>query len=229
MNELQEIKGVSKSTNGKFEQPCRVDYMINLEGDTAYFYYTPWGDPEKIEMSRDPSTGEPNFYFVYDKNKRLVEFQAAYVKDLRFEKLMRFYYRGNTVLKDSVFNWADIDDLYHFSYWEGKYLYDRYNRIIEYNYIVYDGTNGEVTQKYLDYEYPNENPYIDNRNYWAGNRVLMFVSKYYDKTTPAESYNSLGYPIHFAEFQEPSLFCCASIKEIVYDCSGLNKTQPQTQ
>jgi hypothetical protein len=202
--------------------------MINMYGDTAYFSYTPSGDPDIIRMSATV-TGEPNFYFTYDKNKRLVEFQGAYVKDLNIDEYRRFYYHGNKIIRDSFFIWTSQDNPYNnAAYGEGKYSYDRYDRIIEYNYMRYQADQ-EVFKDTIRYNYPDENPYIENRNYWAGNRVLMFVSKHYNRTTPATSYNSFGYPTHFAEYGGPSLLCCTSIQEIVFDCSGSNKAQQPTE
>jgi hypothetical protein len=224
ISETEELKGVSKSTNGKYEQPCRIDYMVTGGDDTAFFSYTPWGDPDKIDI---PSRSVPSYWFTYDKNKRLVELQGAWEKDVNTNEIRRFYYQGNKVVTDST--------TFYPGYRIGKFVYDKYDRIIEYNYIVNlvdDEGNireGETTIDTVHYNYPDENPYVGNRNYLAGNRVLMFLNRYYHKTTPAESYNSFGYPTHFAEFQWPSLFCCFSIFEIVYDCSGSKKTQPPTQ
>jgi hypothetical protein len=222
LTETEEIMGVSKSTHGKYEQPCRVDYMIMSVNDTAFFTYTPWGDPDKIEMST-PGIA-PSYYFTYDKNKRLVEVQSFWYKDEKLDAIRQFYYQGNRVVMDSVFSKSFNSSRI------GKYVYDKYDRVIEYNYIArhYDDFS-EVSKDTIKYFYRAENPYIENRNYLAGNRVLMFLHKYYNKTSPASFYNSFGYPTLFAEFQVPSLFCCFGANEIVYDCSGSRKTQEPTQ
>jgi hypothetical protein len=209
----QELRGVSKSTHGKYEQPCRINYMT-MGNDTMHFSYTPSGDPDKIE---DPEQRSPSYYFTYDKNKRLVEVLSAWYNGDNINYTARFYYQGNKVITDSVSSSAFN------SYRIGNYVYDKYDRIIEYNYTFgqFDGT--EVEMDTVRYNYPGENPYIGNRNYLAGNRVLMFLQKYYDKNTPATSYNIFGYPTHF-EIARP-LFCCFDVDEIVYDCSGAKNIQ----
>jgi hypothetical protein len=207
------------------EQPCRVISMTAIDGDRAEFSYTSWGDPELIDVAQN-RTANPDFYFKYDQNKRLIEFQAFHSKDLVFQELRKFYYEGNKIVKDSSFIGVSIDNLYAGGIQEGKYLYDKYDRIIEYNYIHYEPLDEITTKDTLRYNYPDESPYVDNRNYFAGNRVLMFVGKDYSRTTPAESYNDLGYPIRFSETQRHQLFCCSfNIKEIQYDCSEIGKTK----
>src|SRR6478735_7148587 len=87
---------------------CRIVSMTNDLGEKADFFYTSWGDPKFIDVSNNES-GSPDFYFKYDNNKRLVEFQAAYDDNEEFfESLRRYYYQGNKIVKDSVFTMASI-------------------------------------------------------------------------------------------------------------------------
>jgi hypothetical protein len=215
---------------GEHEQSCRIVSINEEYGDKQVFHYTSWGDPEFIDIENE-GTARPDLYFKYDNQRRLVELQHRYTAENHFESLTRFYYEGDgkRVVKDSTFIFPSSDDLYFYAYTEGLYSYDSYDRIIEYSYVRYygnmDGAGGQVeVSETFTYDYPAEDPYQGNRNYLAGNRVLMFVNAYYHKTTPAESYNDLGYPTKFSNGQTPSMVGY-EVFDIQYDCSASVKNK----
>jgi hypothetical protein len=213
---------------GKDEPSCRIVSINEEYGDKQVFHYTSWGDPEFIDIE-DEGTGRPDLYFKYDDQRRLVELQARYSTENSFERLTRFYYEGDKVVKDSSFIFPTSDDLYFYEFSEGLYVYDNYDRIIEYSNVRYsrdmDGGGLQVESSGTNnYTYPAEDPYKGNRNYLAGNRVLMFVNQYYNKTTPAESYNDLGYPTKFSTGQYASILGY-QVFDIQYDCSASVKTK----
>jgi hypothetical protein len=187
----EKLEMLSKKPPTKSKGSCQILSMTGYDGFTAHFTYTPWGDPDVIDVTPN-GTGMPDFYFKYDQNHRLIEYQAFMIKDSVFWELRRFYYEGNRIVKDSFFAQAHIETMYveQPPLSVGNYVYDSYGRIIEYNWF---DTN-EETHDTTHYTYPAENPFVDNRNYLAGNPILMFVAKDYSKTTPAEAYNKQGYP-----------------------------------
>ena len=205
--------------------PCRIVSINEEYGDRLDFYYTSWGDPELMDI-QDEGTARTDIFFKYDNQKRLVELQERY-RENGFEGIKRFYYEADKVVKDSIFIFPASDLSWFYACEVGKYLYDNYDRIIEYNFIRYSTVFGGFDEEMRDtlrYNYPSEDPYTGNRNYSTGNRVLMFVNKDYNKTTEAVSYNDFGYPTKFSDTQ--NLFMAGyPVRDIQYDCSGSVKTK----
>ena len=211
----------------KDERSCRIVSVNGEQGDRRVFHYTSWGDPEFIDVE-DQGTGRPDYYFKYDNHRRLIELQARYAEN-DFEVLTRYYYEAGKVVRDSSFYFPNPDNLYVYEFAEGQYLYDNYDRIIAYSNVRYStdingGGYQEDSRGTATYTYPSEDPFTGNRNYLAGNRVLMFVNKYYHKTTAAESYNDLGYPTKFVADQPQSMLGF-DVFDIQYDCTTSEKSK----
>ncbi|HSB93881.1 MAG TPA: hypothetical protein VLC28_12220 [Flavitalea sp.] len=212
---------------GGHEPSCRIISINEEAGAEQVFHYTSWGDPEFIDIANE-GTGRPDLYFKYDDHRRLIELQARYSQENNFEWIKRYYYEGEKVVRDSTFIFPAPDNFYFYAFEEGIYSYDNYNRIIQYSYVRYQtdmdtGSYSEEASETVNFDYPPEDPYIGNRNYLAGNRVLMFVNKYYHKTTPADAYNDLGYPTKFNE-NTPHLLDY-NVMDIQYDCTGTKKSK----
>ncbi len=217
------FSGCKKNTDKPAKGECKIDYVVTKdlydEDMILDFKYTSWGAPLSITQD-ESSTGSPDYFFQYDSKKRLIGFIAGFAQegDTSFHYYHRYAYENNKIVRDTV--WAEnslsgtaTSDPAEIGY----YTYDNHDRIIKYESHRLD--DGEVSV--VNYNYPNENPYVHNVSIMGTHKILMFVNRDYVKYNTATEYNEFGYPTKFA--LPGYRFHMHYIHTAVYNCdSGKN-------
>lgn len=204
---------------------CRP-YQTRLADSTldAIFYFNDWGAPSQIKRE-ERNTGEWEYIFYYDQDKRLVQLIEGYFSnyDTAVSGLFKYYYEGDLIKYDTIYETGeDIPPPGYLA--SGIYTYDHHDRIIQ--YIRKDANSNHSDT--LTYSYPEEDPFINNKSILVGNKELMFVNKDYSKNNPtAIKFNALGYPTQFAEWEngqhtEGYRFLSLRIAYLNYDCTRSN-------
>jgi hypothetical protein len=198
--QCSKYKDVIKKPNS-----CKIDFITYqefTEGEiyTGKFKYNKWGDPVAIIIDNE-QTGAPSSYFQYDKKRRLTAYVAAYgvvddgsVQDTTFAVLHQYIYKNDKIIGDSLFFMTSLSNRYNNDYGVGKYTYDQWGRVIKYE-LKYSWSDEFQIQTY---NYPNENPYINNTSVVGTHPVLMFVNRDYNRSNKnvAET-NEYGLPRKF--------------------------------
>jgi hypothetical protein len=220
----------------KKPDPCRIDFITYQESpesevNTGKFKYNKWGDPIAIIIDNE-QTNAPSLYFQYDKKRRLTAYMAAYgviddgtVQDTTFAVLHQYIYKNDKIVGDSSFYMTSLSNRYNNDYGIGKYTYDQWGRVIKYEFR-YSWSN-EPSEIYT-YNYPNENPYINNTSLVGTHPVLMFVNKDYNRTNKwVLETNEYGLPTKFEVEPQDGYFSKGyefypgmSIHTVSYNCSN---------
>jgi hypothetical protein len=219
----------------KKADPCRIDFITYQEYTDGEFYtgkfkYNKWGDPIAITIDNE-HTGAPSSYFQYDKKRRLSAYMAAYnvnddgtVQDTSFAFLHQYIYKNDQIIGDSVFFMTSISEKYNNDYAIGKYTYDNWGRVIKYEIKYLWSEEPEIHT----YNYPNENPYINNTSVVGTHPVLMFVNRDYNRTNNnVLETNEYGLPTKFqTEINDGYIsggyhfYPTMQFQTVSYNCSG---------
>ena len=197
---------------------CRIAKVYTNYPDVATFYYTAWGAPSSIMVSAE-GTGNPSYFFQYDKDRRLVGFIAGFARedDTLYHEYSKYGYENNIIVRDTIFVEGHTQDPHDNGspYWLGSYKYDKWGRVINYHSEVKYEDDTFVNDE--DYDYSNEDPRAPNTSIMGTHKYLMFVSRDYHKTNVAEAYNEYGYPTDFGS--KGYFFKLANFRKIEYDCN----------
>lgn len=193
---------------------CRIQTMDAIwSQDTLHyqFNYNQLGDPVSI-INSQPGTGNPNYFFTYDRQNRLRENIGRYAND-GYEVWHRYGYNAlNQIVTDTSFTFGMVGSdgkpkeqgavLHAFA----TYRYDAQNRISEvkdsmFTYGSFVGTdlnsytydvNGNLNSAY-------SGAYDNKLNILRTHKVWMFIARNYSVNNrfTAESYNDQGLPLRF--------------------------------
>ncbi|MEO6314610.1 MAG: hypothetical protein ABIU63_17600 [Chitinophagaceae bacterium] len=206
---------------------CRVKSIDGLP-----FAYNQNNDPVSLVRNGQAGTGNPSFYFKYDKKGRLVEYISLFSEtDYGFRH--RYGYNGNQnrITTDTMYfmGGTEFPDL-----WASRSIYyptyDNLNRVVKDSVVTtgYPGTNTGYT--IASYPYNEEgnlaNGYsFDNKmNPHRTNKVWMFIDRNYSVNNPvaAVRYNTVGLPLSYANKSAATLVfnfnTYVGATNIDYDC-----------
>ena len=205
---------------------CRVKSINGLP-----FSYNKNNDPVSLERVGQAGTGNPSFYFKYDKKGRLAEYISIFSEtNYGFRHLYGYQGNHDRIATDTLFFMGNLafPDL-----WAYKSIYyprfDNLNRVVQDSVVTttYNGNNGSAI---INYSYNaagnlnNGNLYDDKLNPHRTNRVWMLIDRNYSVNSPvaAATYNYAGLPLSFASknaldlvFNFNSYFGATTI---AYDC-----------
>jgi len=192
---------------------CRLKVVLKDSVPYAEFFYTDWGAPDRIELA-DPRTGQWEYLFYYDQDKRLTALLTGLVSpdDTAIWTLEKYVYENDVIVSDTLFREEDLANGGGNYFRTGKYSYDTHKRIIEYS-LVEAIDDHKDTLRYL---YQPEDPFVNNHSILGGNKELMFVNRDYNKTNQGVvATNELGYP---TKFSTSYAFLGINILAANYDC-----------
>ncbi|TWF40628.1 hypothetical protein FHW36_104311 [Chitinophaga polysaccharea] len=191
--------------------------------DTVSFSYNIAGNPITVTRAF-PSTGFPNYQFRYDKNNRLTDYITLYPNSNEFETWHRYYYRGNRIVFDSIFQFGLLGEVprpspfapNQFIRGYAAFEYDEMGRITKTidsigwiygrltRYYTYNQEGNLVKVVYQSATFPEEDSLIisgyDNKvNMHLTHPVWQFLDRMYSLNNPikGESYNKHGLPLAF--------------------------------
>jgi hypothetical protein len=224
-----------------FEVKCKIltiteKYRFNpadpLEITTYTFNYNQHGDPISAICS-NPTTGKPNYHFVYDNKKRLIWSYGEYDPG-NIEFFAKYYYTNNVITFDTTFYFGgDLNNPYptFANYIVSRYTYDSKGRISRIDRKV--SVNNQ--ERFDEYNYDsngnlaNGSAYDNKVSYLRTNLVLAFFERDYSMNNPGTplSYNFRNLPTSFSidwKTDPQTYFQNTMVHEVTYDCghSGHN-------
>jgi hypothetical protein len=174
-----------------------------LSKDTTVFAYNSWGDPITVTQLPFPGTGRPNYFFKYDKKRRLTELLGLYRGGNIGEVWHKYFYenpgKSDVVLDSSYFfPWFQNGIMVSYHTASATYFtYDKSGRIIKDSTIYQAGEHTSVNNYVYDANGNLWGSVYDNRtNMNQTHPIWMFLDRNYSLNNPfeAQAYNSAGLP-----------------------------------
>ena len=171
--------------------------------DTMVVAYNTFGDPITITQLPSPGTGIPNYFFKYDKKRRLTELLGLYSGGYGGEVWHKYFYEnpGNSnIVLDSNYFFPRFENgimIWYHSASATFFTYDKWGRIIK-DSIIYQGGQYTMVNNYVYDANGNLSGYVyDNgSNINQTHPIWMFLNRNYSVNNPfiAQAYNSVGLP-----------------------------------
>lgn len=191
--------------------------------DSIIFAYNAAGNPTSVTRTF-PSTGFPNYQFRYDKANRLTDYITLYPNSNEFETWHRYYYHGNKIVLDSIFQFGllgeiprpspIVPDLFIRGY--ATFEYDGKGRMIKTvdsigwiygrltKFYTYNPEGNLVKVVFVSGAFSEKDSLIisgyDNKvNMHQTHPIWQFLDRMYSVNNPvkAESYNRYGLPLAY--------------------------------
>jgi hypothetical protein len=206
---------------------CRVKSINELP-----FAYNQNNDPISLLRAGQAGTGNPSFYFKYDKKGRLIEYISLFSEtDYGFRHLYAYNGNADRIVTDTLYFMGSTEFT---NVWASRSIYypayDNLNRVVKDSIVTTQFNSGAIVSSVVSYPYNItgnlDNGYVyDNKlNPHRTNKVWMFVDRNYSVNNPvaASTYNHAGLPLTFPNkntldlvFNFNSYFGSTSI---AYDC-----------
>ena len=186
------IPGEASANYWPDQRYCNID-SIKINNSTRYykFTYDAQGDPVSM-ITNQPGTGNPNRFFFYDANKRMIIHYGLYSDGVTFERYTKYVYGSNNkVIRDTTYNFGTLSGglpTNYYSWYVVHYTYDSAGRIT--NKGNYDA-NGNMIRSGITYDVKNN---IHNTNNW-----WRLIDMEYSVNNPytASSYTGYWLPRNF--------------------------------
>src|SRR5688500_17212019 len=113
------FNGCKKFIHRHDQAQCKIQKFIAdgqglADSIVGTFHYTSWGAPESITVT-EASTGNPNYYFLYDRSKKLTGYVEGCAdeqnNDTLFHTYHKYVYQGDKIVSDTVFGENSIREI----------------------------------------------------------------------------------------------------------------------
>jgi len=189
---------------------CRVTQIIYSPccgiKNTMVFAYNTWGDPITITQTPLVGTGTPNYFFKYDKKRRLTELLGLYSGGDGGEVWHKYFYEnpGNSnIVLDSNYLFPSFQNgimIWYHTASATFFTYDKLGRITKDSTIstLYQAGQYTIVNNYVyDANGNLSGPvYDDQVNINQTHPIWMFLNRDYSLNNPfvADAYNSARLP-----------------------------------
>jgi len=190
---------------------CQIQKVIFPDptpgfNDTLTYSYNLVGDPVSI-IRKQPGTGAPNFFFMYDKQNRLTDiigtYSSTFSSNAALESWNRYIYDNNgRVVKDSLYffptavnghpelgEYGNLVMMY--------YEYDAKGRVSKYTEDLGGGNILVENYSYNQAGNRTDREYDSKVNFFRTNKIWQFINRDYSTNNPLPAtltYNSVGLP-----------------------------------
>ncbi|QEC45008.1 hypothetical protein [Pseudobacter ginsenosidimutans] len=200
--EVQKLAGDAAANYWPDQRYCNIDSIkITNENRWYKFSYNSFGNPVSI-ITNNTSTGNPNWFFYYDANRRMNKYIRMYDNQGDyFETFKKFVYGpGNRVTYDSSWVFGIVVNGEPTNYVASQvttYYYDSLGRISR-TWTAFIEFPGEGFEKTYNYDangnlikpgitYDNRNNIHNTNNWWR------LIDKDYSKNNPYRASSYIGY------------------------------------
>lgn len=190
----------------------RVEHMSHIKdsisGYTWDFVYNKYQDPEAI-ITNVVSDGNPNQYFLYDSQRRMVQYIRMFSFENSFETFREFVYdpiKRNRIIRDTGYLFGRIVHGRPVEYTQKmlrRYWYDSLDRVIQERWNLLEPQYPDSMTFTYQYDQRgnlirNGVEYDDKVNIHRASRVFMFLDRDYSINNPFRSraYTRKGMPKH---------------------------------
>ena len=183
--------------------------MINPPGTpntqiTGTFVYHLDGLPHELVYDRS-GTGTPNYYFVYDGKRRLIELQETHRRNEAGPVIYhRYGYNNfNQIVEDTIFNFTSYEPASSYPRFVSTLTYDVHGRVK--SELIRELDNGN--QRTVTYNYDSRgnlivagwpsSSYDDKVSIFRTHTLFQFIHRNYSKNNASvqKRYNSKGLPL----------------------------------
>jgi hypothetical protein len=195
------VPGEAEANYWPDQRYCNIDSIkITNENRWYKFSYDSYGNPVSI-IARETSTGDPNWFFYYDANRRMNKYIRMYDNQNVFETFKKFIYGpDNRVAYDSSWSFGNVENGEPVN-WNSRqvttYYYDSLGRISR-TWTAFVESPGDGFEKVYDYDangnlirpgitYDNRNNIHNTNNWWR------LIDKDYSRNNPYRASSYIGY------------------------------------
>ena len=200
--EVQKMPGDAAANYWPDQRYCNIDSIkVTTENRWWKFNYDSYGNPVSI-IAKETSTGNPNWFFYYDANRRMNKYIRLYDnQNGYFETFKKFIYGANNrVAYDSSWSFGIVvngEPANYNSIQVTTYYYDSLGRISRTWTAAVEPT-GYGFEKIFNYDangnlirpgiiYDNRNNIHNTNNWWR------LIDKDYSRNNPYRASSYIGY------------------------------------
>jgi hypothetical protein len=223
---------------------CKLRTITHQHGGSTgsvkgTFVYHPDGLPDNLNYGSQTGTGNPNFYFIYDNQRRLREFRVGYTKNEPGDggSWHKYGYNNlNQIIVDTIYLPIPPPEGMPDDTKIATITYDNQNRI---NSETIKRISGQTLQT-ITYNYDSRgnlivdgwasSSYDNNVSIFRAHPLFQFIHRNYSKNNaaPQGAYNSNGMPLSSNPSNDiffnayPSTVGGTGVTKATYDCDGFN-------
>lgn len=199
------------------------DYVVN-----ALFTYNKFGNPYSVVYSRGPGDDPLNYYFFYDTNNRLIEYQQRWGDEYVLQYHYFFYNQKGQIIKDSTIYADCCGNLPRENV--STIEYDLQGRVIRETIINIRNDEGPLEKiRRPTYTYDSRgnlavngwksSSYDYKINPLRQNQIFQFIHRNYSMNNASvqPKYNSKGLPLTSLPSND-AFFNGVGMTKIIYDC-----------